>query len=151
MAEKNDRNPLPTDFFAGTGLDETWSLVRTQVLERLRDENSSGENMLDLIMLERTSHIYAILRQHEAAAISEDDDRFSRMLPATLYKDMMKMLVAMIESLRAQRDKDFVIEEARREVVHAVVTSMKDAIKVLPPSEQKTVMTRVKELVGGLE
>lgn len=137
MAEKN---PLPATFFESAGLDAEWSLVRTQLLERLREENSSAENTLDLMLLERTSHIYTALRQKETGENPYDN----------MYKELMKLCIAMIESLRAQRDKDFIIEEARAEVIHAVAVSLKEALAPLPIAEQQLVMSRVQTLMGDM-
>lgn len=135
-----ERHPLPADFFVGSGLSESWALVFTQVLTRLREENSA-DNTLDLMLLERTSYVYTALRQKE----QESDGNIVLTGP---YKDMSKLLVSMLEMLRAQRDKDFIIEEARREVIHALRGALTESLAPLPASERQLVMSRLSMLMG---
>ena len=139
------RNPLPHDFYASAGLDETWALVRSQVLAALEEENSSGDNTLDKMLLERTSMMYAQLRQLEAS----NGAPVSNLLGPAQYKDFSRMLVQMIESLRAQRDKDFIIEEARAEVMHAMINALKEALEPLPPAQRKEIMSHLQVLMAG--
>jgi len=139
------RNPLPADFYASAGLDETWALVRAQVLAALEEENSSGDNMLDKMMLERTSMMYAFLRQLEAT----DGAPVANLVGPAQYKDFSRMLVQMIESLRAQRDKDFIIEEARAEVMHAMINALKESLASLPAGQAKEIMSHVTVLMAG--
>lgn len=139
------RNPLPADFYGSAGLDTTWALVRTQVLAALEEENSSGDNMLDKMLLERTAMAYAQLRQLEAT----DGTPVAGLVGPAQYKDFSRMLVQMIESLRAQRDKDFIIEEARAEVMHAMVNALKEALEPLPPAQRKEIMSNLHLLMAG--
>ena len=136
---------LPADFFAGSGLDMTWDLLRTQVLNALREENSAGDNMLDLMLLERTSNLYAQLRQLEGT----EGTPVAGVVGPAQYKDLSRLLVTMIESLRSQRDKDFIIEEARAEVMHALMNALKDALVDLPGDEAKKVLAKVHLLMAS--
>jgi hypothetical protein len=145
MAKKNE---LPPDFFSSPGLDETWAFVRTQVLESMREENHNTENTLDLILLERTSHLYSAVRQMEAR-VDEDGNRINYIGPN--YSKMMEMLVKMVEALRQQRDKDFIIEEARAEVMHAMAIGLKEALKDLNAEDRKKVLSQVQVFMSNLD
>jgi hypothetical protein len=145
MAKKEDLSP---DFFSSPGLEETWAFIRTQVLEQLREENHNAENMLDLIMLERTSHLYGAIRQFESRT-DEEGNPLPYMGPN--YAKMMDMLVKMVDSLRQQRDKDFIIEEARAEVMHALSIGLKEALKELPAEHRKKVLAQVQAFMDTVD
>jgi hypothetical protein len=64
---------------------------------------------------------------------------------------MMEMLVKMVEALRQQRDKDFIIEEARAEVMHAMAIGLKEALKDLNAEDRKKVLSQVQVFMSNLD
>ena len=145
MAKKEDLSP---DFFSSPGLEESWAFIRTQVLETLREENHNEENMIDLILLERTSHLYGAIRQYESRT-DEDGKPVPYLGPN--YAKMMDMLVKLVESLRQQREMDFNIEEARAEVMHALSIGLKEALKELPVDQRKKVLSQVQAFMNDID
>lgn len=129
---------LPDEFFATTGLDEVWQELRSKILVRLVADRE-GCDMLDTLLIERASYLYAHVRQKEASSDGFANDR--------AYKETFQLLVAMLQDLRKVRDRENALEEAKLAILQQVAGIVKEAVSDLAVEEQQVVLGRVVNLL----
>jgi len=129
---------LPDEFYTAEGLEDTWATLRTDVLARLVAERDNCD-MLDTLLMERASYLYAHVRQKEANTEGFSNDR--------AYKETYQLLVAMLQDLRKQRDRETSLDEAKYAILQQVAGIVKQAVTDLPAEEQQVVLGRVVSLL----
>ena len=132
--------PLPEDkFFSSEGLNTSWSTVRDQTLKKLLDERP-GIDMVDTMLLERLSYLYARIRQKEALKAFGSDRN---------YKAAMNLLAQFMAEVRKSDSRAEMMELMKADVVDIIVKGVKEAVHDLPPEDQKQVMKNVIALVNA--
>lgn len=142
--EEDQENPLPQEFAASTPMIDGMALLRAQVLVRLKEESGDG-SMLDLLLAERVSYLYAFVRDKEVPGIGMPGG-FDHLRN---WRESNSMLVQMIDSLRKKRTKDSALDEARAEVIEAMIAAARKAIDFLPPAERQEVLQNMVEAFGA--
>ena len=137
LASANTQN-LPDEFYASTGLEPIWLDLRTKIMVRLVADRE-GCDMLDQLLIERTSYLYAHVRQKEASSDGFANDR--------AYKETFQLLVAMLQDLRKVRDRESALEEAKFAILQQVAGIVKEAVSDLAVEEQQVVLGRVVSLL----
>ena len=145
MAE-TETNPLPEQFLAAPGLGgQGFDLLRQQVMSRLREEGSEvgTPSTVDLMMMERASYIYSLLRFREAGSDNGagfDTDRN--------YQSMMELLIRMLDKMKTSKTEEQIASEIREATVMEVVKAVREATVDLPPQLRRVVQDKLVELVS---
>lgn len=146
VVRRQDKFPLPQEFDQAPGLEDEYSLLRQQILSRLKDEGAETgtPSTVDLMTMERASYLYSFIRQREAA--SEDGTGFGD----RHYRDMFQMLIGILDKLKAAATKseERLSAEIREAVVLEVVDAVRSATSSLPPEFRRVVQEKLVELVS---
>lgn len=135
----NAGSGLPDEFYSSDGLEEVWKNLRHTILTRLVNERDECD-MLDTLLMERASYLYAHVRQKESNSEGFSNDR--------AYKETYQLLIAMLQDLRKVRDRENALDEAKVLLVMQVKTVVEDAVKDLPSEQQQVVLGKI---IGMLE
>lgn len=136
------KTQLPPAFWAqnfeALGIDEPLQLIYSEVIARLKSENTDADT-LELMLIERVALLYVFIRHKEAINAFEN---------SRAYKEIFQLWATMAADLRKQRMQAesvaFVREQILTSVQHAVMT----AVKGMPAEIKKEIQDR---LLGELE
>lgn len=130
-------HPLPECFRDSPGLSEAMKALREAVLGNLKAE-AEVPCMLDLLMQERVSYLYAHIRFKEQT-VGFANDR--------AYKETTQLLFQMIESLRKKASREQIQGELKGELLKSVVVAVKEAMEFLPTPQRTAVMQNLADLL----
>lgn len=121
---------LPEEFIEDPGL----RLLHAEVCARLLSDQPDAD-MLDVMIIERTTTAYFYVRQKELAGSDA-------LHPAT-YKNIIRMWLELATELRKKRLESFSELEVKEKIVGAVVGALNESIYGLDPVIAKTVRDRM--------
>lgn len=135
--------PYPEDkFFSSDGLNSSWAQVRDNTLAKLLEERGGAENvpLLDRIVLERLSYLYARIRQREALGVYGSE---------AAYAKAMNLLAQFMAEVRKADNSTQLLELMKADLVDAMVQGAKEAMHDLPADQQRTVMQSIIKVVDS--